>query len=175
VHTRARAFFVLAVFAASVTMGVAAKAAVTPKPVAIVEHAEVQIAKLSQLMELKPKLFLVPELKDMEARARHARNWSYGRSPMPSALPIYLVRDQDQVRAFIAYDPRNGCDLVLLAPNAWPPAVFHDVCHGALYDLAGQRAGGPSPFTLDQLVITIKGDGVFASTREVIPGKWVLP
>lgn len=170
---RARAFFILALLAASVTMGLAAKAAVTPKPVPIVEQNEVGIAEFSQLVAGTPRLVLVPALKDLETKARRARNWTFGRSPVPSALPVYLVRDGDAVRGFIAYDPRNGCDLKLV-PDSMYGSIFYDVCHGSVYSLAGAHVGGPSPLTLDELVLTIKGDNVFASTKSVIPGHWVM-
>ena len=171
-HAHARAFFVLAVFAASAMFGVVAKAAVTPKPVPVIDQTEVAIATVEQLKERQPALVMVPALKDLEAKARRARNWSFGRSPAPSALPVYLVKDAETVRAFIAFDPRNGCDLDIIQ---WGTMLFHDVCHGALYDFAGQHVGGPSPFTLDELVITVRNGVVFASVRDVIPGRLIYP
>jgi Rieske Fe-S protein len=48
--------------------------------------------------------------------------------------------------------------------------MLHDVCHGSIYDFAGQHVGGPSPWSLDELVLTVKGGRVYARTDAVIPG-----
>ena len=175
-HTRARTFFVLAILTGSTMLGVATRAALTPKPVAVIVQDAVAIGSLSRLLDRTPQLVFAPDLSGLEARARQARNWSFGRSPLPRALPVYLVKDGDELFGFIAYDPRNGCDLELLAPSVGAAygAVFHDVCHGSLYDLKGEKRGGPTPFTLDQVVLRVDGDKVFASLRDVRPGRQVL-
>jgi Rieske Fe-S protein len=51
--------------------------------------------------------------------------------------------------------------------------MLHDTCHGSIYNFAGERIGGPSPWTLDELVVTVRDGRVYASTSAVIPGRWV--
>jgi len=78
------------------------------------------------------------------------------------------VKSGSSVRAFIAIDPRNGCSLEVIRGT-----LFHDVCHGSIYTLNGEHAGGPSPWTLDQLVVSIRGDIVYADRRAVLPGNLI--
>ena len=176
-HALPRALFGLALVVAGAVFTVVIVATLDPKPVALVQQNDVAIASLAKLKDQVPQLVLAPYLQDLEAKARHARSWTYGRNPVPKALPVYIVKNGDQVRGFIAFDPRNGCDLEVLAPSiqASYHAVFHDVCHGSLYDMSGAHVGGPSPFTLDELVLDVRGDTIYASTREVKPGRYIYP
>jgi hypothetical protein len=117
-----------------------------------------------------PRLVGFRELAELRGRA--------GRRPHTGPLPVWLYRQGDRIRAIIALDPRNGCDLEL-----WPPdlsarysggsAVFHDVCHGSLYDADGQPVGGPGPFVLDELVLSVRENVVYASTVDVHAGAFV--
>lgn len=91
-----------------------------------------------------------------------------------ASVTVFLVRDDaDMLHAFIGEDPRNGCALEWL-PSArsdpGTPEVFHDVCHGSIYDRAGRRVGGPSPWNLNELVTTIEGDHVWADPRQIVTG-----
>jgi hypothetical protein len=60
-------------------------------------------------------------------------------------------------------------------PNPLPhfqgALAFHDVCHGSLYDVEGQHIGGPSPWGLDELVLSVRGGIVYADRRKVLPGQ----
>lgn len=147
---------------------------------------EVPITSISALTQGTPLLLDVPLLGGLEAKARRERGagylyygWSYERARTHGAdsLPVYLVRDGDEVRGFIALDPRNGCDLQFLAALTRPwgsfPTMFNDVCHGSSYDLYGNKIGGPTPWTLDQLVITVRDGRVFAKADQVLPGHLV--
>jgi hypothetical protein len=98
----------------------------------------------------------------------------------PSSVPIlsvtiFLVRDDaDVVHAFIGEDPRNGCALEWLPaarPTQQTPEVFHDVCHGSIYDRAGRRVGGPSPWNLNQLTTTIRDDSIWLDSTRIPIGE----
>ena len=84
-------------------------------------------------------------------------------------VPLFLVRDSaGTIRAFIGRDPRNGCAL------EWLPdvqgGVFHDVCHGALYDRQGRVVGGPSPWNLNQWTVEVRDNTVFVDPSRIITG-----
>lgn len=84
-------------------------------------------------------------------------------------VPVFLVRDSGEtIHAFIGNDPRNGCTL------EWRPevqgGVFHDVCHGALYDRHGRVVGGPSPWNLNEWTVEVRDDRVFVDPSNIITG-----
>ena len=85
-------------------------------------------------------------------------------------VTVYLVRDDlGALHAFIGEDPRNGCAL------NWRTdvhsGVFHDVCHGSLYDRRGVGVGGPSPWNLNELTSEVRdGDIYLYPTRFLIGG-----
>lgn len=91
-----------------------------------------------------------------------------------ASISVFVVRDDGgALHAFIGEDPRNGCALEWLpaarsAPDT--PPVFHDVCHGSIYDTAGRRVGGPSPWDLNELATTIRDDRVWVDPRQIIAG-----
>jgi Rieske Fe-S protein len=96
------------------------------------------------------------------------------RSTPIQMVPVLLVRDSaDTIRAFIGEDPRNGCAL------DWRPevqgGVFHDVCHGSLYDRQGHVAGGPSPWNLNQWAVEVKDGKVFVDSSKILPGLLAHP
>jgi hypothetical protein len=107
---------------------------------------------------------------------RYRSDWRC--SPMPGQMgcpasievrPItmFLVRDEaGALHAFIGEDPRNGCALEWLTS----PGVFHDVCHGSIYDRRGQRVGGPSPWNLNQLATEIRGGDVYIDAGRIVIG-----
>ena len=179
-HARARALFGLAVLAAIVLFAASAAAAFTPKPVAIVPARDVAIAKLDSLADGVPVSRVVPELQGLDLLASRDREGAFPRMgmrvPRDGDLAVWLVRDDGSVRAFIAIDPRNGCRLETLkitTDSRVPPSipVFHDVCHGSLYDLNGTRIGGPSPWALDELVLSVRNGVVYADLHDVKPGR----
>ena len=91
------------------------------------------------------------------------------RSTPVRTVPVLLVRDSaDTIRAFIGEDPRNGCAL------EWRPevqgGVFHDVCHGSLYDRQGHVAGGPSPWNLNEWAVDLRDGKVFVDPSKIITG-----
>jgi hypothetical protein len=95
-------------------------------------------------------------------------------------VTVFLVQDEIGVlHAFIGEDPRNGCALEwmqLPPPNNWfidgarVDAVFHDVCHGSLYDRRGRRVGGPSPFDLNALSTEERGADLYVDPAKIIVG-----
>lgn len=97
------------------------------------------------------------------------------------ATLVFLVRDEGaKLHAFIGEDPRNGCALewMTLKPDYnWfidgvrVEAVFHDVCHGSLYDRRGHIVGGPSPFDLNELVTEIRDGDVYVDPGRVLVGQ----
>ena len=183
-HGPARAVFGVAVLAALAVMTAATFAAITPKPVAIAPARDIAIAKLDSLPDGIPVATVVPELKGLNLVADRRREASFPRmATRPTRdgdLAVWLVRSDGAVRAFIALDPRNGCRLDTLKvahDSRQPPSitVFYDVCHGSLYDLGGDHVGGPSPWTLDQLVLTVRDGVVYADLHDVIPGRYIYP
>ncbi len=85
-------------------------------------------------------------------------------------VTVFLVRDdRDALHAFIGNDPRNGCAIAWLG-GQWMQGVFHDVCHGSLYDRRGQVVGGPSPWHLNELAIEVRGADVYVDPRRILTG-----
>jgi nitrite reductase/ring-hydroxylating ferredoxin subunit len=84
-------------------------------------------------------------------------------------VPLFLVRDSaGTIHAFIGNDPRNGCALEWL-PDA-QGGVFHDVCHGALYDRQGRVVGGPSSWNLNEYSVEVRDGTVFVDPSKIITG-----
>jgi hypothetical protein len=182
-HARARVFFAagLLLGAAVLTAGVAATLAPTLVPIAT-SH-EVAIAKFDQLVDGVPLLVGSDQLTALARKAwdlRAAGPYRQMSGPrVGKELPIWLVRSGYSVRAFIAIDPRNSCRLdtqLVTEDSRVPPSItiFHDVCHGSLYDLGGDRYGGPAPWTLDELVVSVRAGLVFADRTAVHPGRLVV-
>jgi hypothetical protein len=137
----------------------------------------VPIASVAALPQGLPVRVVSSQLVGLDVRAARLRGGGWNgaqRLNTVKALPVYLVRDGDDVRGFIGVDPRNRCEIELLPARTLPwgsfPTMLHDVCHGSIYDFAGQHVGGPSPWSLDELVLTVKGGRVYARTDAVIPG-----
>jgi hypothetical protein len=100
-------------------------------------------------------------------------------------VPVFLVRDESgALHAFIGADPRNGCALewMTLRPEPDPrsgwfidgvrvDAVFHDVCHGSLYDRRGQVVGGPSPWNLNELATEVRGRDLYVDPGTIVVGE----
>jgi Rieske Fe-S protein len=177
-RTTARAMLATGVALAGVMSIAVLTAVLTP-------HEEVRspivpIASFDALPQGTPVLLTSKELAGLDAKAERLRSHGsgFGRPRgAVQALPIFVVRDGDDVRAFIGIDPRNGCDVKLFPARTLPwgsfPTMLQEVCHGSIYDFAGQKIGGPSPWNLDELVITVRDGKVFASTTAVIPGRWI--
>jgi hypothetical protein len=137
----------------------------------------VPIANAATLPQGVPARFVSSELVGLDVRAERLRGggWAGGnRLNTTKALPIFLIRDGDDVRGFIGVDPRNRCEIELLPARtlAWGsfPAMLHDMCHGSIYDFSGEHIGGPSPWSLDELVLTVSDGRVYARIDTVIPG-----
>ena len=142
-------------------------------------RADSAIATVSAL-SATPTFLVLKDLAGLDMLAQSRRVESgvlvMGRSARGPDLPVWILRVGGEIRAFIARDPRNGCSLDLVPPGPSPRgALFHDTCHGSFYDDRGRPVGGPSPFYLDQLVLTLRGEAVFASTTDVVAGQFVLP
>jgi hypothetical protein len=133
--------------------------------------------KVDDLKDRVPTIVVIPELKGLDVDARRQRSGLYplmgGRTPRSGDLGVLVVKRDAAARAFIALDPRNSCELRLELPGValrdGAPA-FHDVCHGSRYDVDGNVVGGPSPWTLDELVLTTREGLVYADLRKVLPG-----
>ena len=177
-HT-ARVMFALGIVLSSVLATAAFIAVLSPHdPAEAARPAAVPIASLDALPPGKPVRVSSTFLAGLDLKAARIRNTSFGK-PRGSVrdLPVFLVRDGDEVRGFIGIDPRNGCDIELLPARTLPwgsfPTMLHDICHGSIYNFFGQRIGGPSPWSLDELVITVRDGKVYAATDKVIAGRWV--
>jgi hypothetical protein len=93
------------------------------------------------------------------------------------SILVFLVRDESgALHAFIGEDPRNGCALEWMTIQVSPPnrvlndAVFHDVCHGSIYDRRGQIVGGPSPWNLNALATEIRDGDVYIDPGRILVG-----
>jgi Rieske Fe-S protein len=179
-HTGSRAVFAFGVALAAGMLAISAAAAFTPKPVPVATARDVAVAKLDELADGVPLFVASDQLTTLARKAWDLRRVGpYQPMSGPKALtelPIWLVRSDGDVRAFIAIDPRNGCRLETLKvtrDSRVPPSipVFHDVCHGSLYDLTGERAGGPTPWTLDELIVSVRGGLVYVDRAAVTPGR----
>jgi hypothetical protein len=171
-----RAMFVVASALGMVALAMAGVAALVPKPVAAIQSDIVALVRTDQLRESVPQVVSIPALSGLEIDARRLRIGPYpvmgGRTPRNGDLAIAVVKHDGETRAFIALDPRNGCDLQMVAgvPGFGGLAAFYDVCHGSLYDVDGRHVGGPSPWNLDELVLSVRGGVVYAERRKVVPG-----
>lgn len=182
-HVRTRVFFVVGSLAATVVLGGAALVTLLPATLPPFGPADEPLTRLTALAAGVPTRIEVKDLAGLErtAWAQRAASGQYRAMgpPRVDALPVYLVRSDGTARAFIGIDPRNGCPLqtITVARGTYQPSalVFHDVCHGSLYDMNGERYGGPSPWTLDQLVVSVRDGIVYVDRAAVVPGRLVLP
>ncbi len=168
----ARIVFGLGVVSILALFAAVGAAALTPKAGARIEAQVIGLVSLARLHDGVPAHITMHDEVGLDAKARDLRSqgpYRMGLRAHHDELPIWVVKSGSSVRAFIAIDPRNGCDLALLGP-----ATFHDVCHGSLYGLAGEHVGGPSPWTLDELVLSIRGDIVYADRHAVLPGQLIF-
>ena len=179
---RARILFGLGVVSVIAVLAAAGAAALTPKSAARIEADDIGLVSLAALRDGVPALVTMHDDFGLDLKARDLRSRGLyhpmgGRAHIEE-LPIWVVKNGSSVRAFIAIDPRNGCSLELLSPGAIAKAagaaVFHDVCHGSVYGIAGEHVGGPSPWTLDQLVVTVRRGVVYADRHAVLPGQLLL-
>lgn len=108
-----------------------------------------------------------------ERERTHQTIWS-SRS-RPAGMPVFIVRTNDDVHAFLGVDPRTGCDLEYDGRPVAGSIVFVDVCHGSAYDLSGRPTRGPGSWYLDELVLHIRNGFVFAEVHKVIAGGVALP
>ena len=76
-------------------------------------------------------------------------------------VPLAVIRHaDDNVSAFLARDPRNGCVLGWLTDLGFGPGgFFRDPCHGSTYDPRCLRVFGPSPRGMDYLNVDINERG----------------
>lgn len=179
--TRGAARAMLATAAVLATVMLAAVVVAVLVPVERARPPLVPIAKLEALPQGLPVLVTSTDLAGLDlaaARIReHGSNFGRPRGTV-KALPVFLVRDGDEVRGFIGIDPRNGCDVQLLPARTLPwgsfPTQLYDRCHGSIYDFSGRHIGGPSPWNLDEVVLTVRDGRVLASTSSVVAGRWVV-
>jgi Rieske Fe-S protein len=164
-----RAFFVTGALATALLGAVAVSATLASRPY-VLNEGVVAIASLEALPQGAPVLVTVKELAGLEREAGRVRWQFFGgtRVNTSTELPVYLVRDGAEVHGFIAVDPRNGCLIEVRF------GLFHDVCHSSLYNFAGQKVGGPSPYAMDQLVVTIRDGRIYADVRKVTPGRVLM-
>jgi len=88
-------------------------------------------------------------------------------------VTVFLLRDETgQPRAFIGEDPRNGCALEWVPGRAEQQqrAVFHDSCHGSIYDRQGRVVGGPSPWNLNGLAIEVREGKAYIDPKVIVTG-----
>ncbi len=168
----ARILFGLGLLSAIAVFAAVGTAALIPKAGARIEARDIGLVSFARLRDGVPEHVTMRDDIGLDAKARDLRSqgtYTMGVRAHHDELPVWVVRSGSTVRAFIAIDPRNGCDLAPLGP-----VTFHDVCHGSLYGLSGEHIGGPSPWTLDELVLSIRGDIVYADRHTVLPGQLIF-
>ena len=168
----ARIMFGLGVVSILSLFAVMGAAALTPKAGARIAAQDIGLVSLVRLRDGIPERVTMHDDVGLDLKARDLRSRGLyppmGGRAHQEELPVWVVKSGLSVRAFIAIDPRNGCDLEIISGT-----LFHDVCHGAIYTFDGEKAGGPSPWTLDELVVSVRGDIVYADRHAVLPGKLV--
>ena len=176
----ARILFGLGVVSAIAVFAAVGAAALTPKSGARIEAPDVGIVNVASLRDGVPVLVTMHDDVGLDVKARDLRSrglYTMGGRAHMDELPIWVVKSGSSVRAFIAIDPRNGCSLELLSPAtvviAAGASAFHDVCHGSIYGIAGEHLGGPSPWTLDELMVSVRDGIVFADRHAVLPGQLI--
>jgi hypothetical protein len=128
----ARILFGLGLVSALAIFAAAGAAALTPKPGARIEPQDVGIVSFARLRDGVPERVTMHDDVGLDTKARDLR----GRGPYhpmsgrphQEELPVWVIKDGSSVRAFIAIDPRNSCDLEVRAQ------LLHDVCHGSIYN-----------------------------------------
>ena len=171
----ARILFGLGLVSILALFAVVGAAALTPKAGARIAAQDIGLVSLGRLRDGIPEWVTMHDDVGLDLKARDLRSRGLrsrglyhpmsGRAHQEE-LPVWVVKSGPSVRAFIAIDPRNSCDLEIISGT-----LFHDVCHGAIYTFDGERAGGPSPWTLDELVVSVRGDIVYADRHAVLPGR----
>lgn len=172
-----RIAFGVSLVSALAAIGYALTAVLTPPAL----PAEVAVGRVDDVVADTPIHVRLAQLDQLPALARHLRGASPAGTGAGDPHGIYLVRDEGgAVRAFLAADPRSGCGLqwrqLETASGPVGPVYqprFYDTCHGALYDRNGTVVGGPSPWTLDEAVIAVRGGIVYARTADVRAGQWI--
>lgn len=173
-----RIFFGLAAAAAAGVVVVAVVFALGPKVLPEQGTSEIALARLEALRPNDTLHLTVKELAGLDRLAneererRHMTLW--GPRARPSGMPIFLVSGRDGVHAFLGVDPRTGCDLEDKTEGS-AAAAFVDVCHGTAYDLSGRPTRGPGIWSLDELVLHVRGGVVYATPRVVIAGAVAVP
>ena len=168
----ARMLFGLAVVSVVAVLALVGAAALTPKSAVRLQSPYIGLVSFASLHDGVPARVTMYDEVGLDAKARDLRSqglYTTGSRAHQDDLPIWVVKSGSSVRAFIAIDPRNGCNLEVITGT-----LFHDVCHGSIYTLAGEHAGGPSPWTLDQLVVSIRGGIVYADRHQVLPGRLII-
>ena len=168
----AKILFGLGLVSAVAVFAAVGLAALTPKPGAAIEAKDVGLVSFARLRDGIPERVTMHDDVGLDTKARDLRSRGQyhpmGGRPHQEELPVWVVKSGSSVRAFIAIDPRNSCDLEVKA------GLLHDICHGSIYKFDGVHVGGPSPWSLDELVVTIRGDIVYADRHAVLPGKLLL-
>jgi hypothetical protein len=124
----------------------------------------------------------LPRSTDLAALARAERHVApLGPRGATDPHAIYLIRDgTGAIRAYLAADPRTDCALewTRIQTGSGPVVPtfaerFYDPCHGSLYDRNGIVVGGPSPWALDEAVLTIRDGTVYIQSGAVHAGAWL--
>lgn len=169
-----RTAFVAAMLVALAGVAFALDAILTPAA----PPSEVALGRADDVTET-PRLVRLAPLDQLPALARRRRNAvPVGTGGTGDPHGIYLVRDDGgAIRAYLAADPRSGCllDWIPVVMATGPVGTtyehrFHDTCHGSLYDRNGTVVGGPSPWTLDEAIISVRDATLYARTTEVRAG-----
>jgi hypothetical protein len=173
----ARLFFALAAVAAAGVIVLAVAFALGPNARPGPGADEVALVRVEDLRLNEVTHLTVKELSGLDRLANSERERGHmtlwGPRSRPAGMPVFLVRADNGVRAFLGVDPRTGCELEdrihgrAVVGDAF---AFVDVCHGTGYDMSGRPTRGPGMWFLDELVLHIRSGIVYAAPHEVIAG-----
>lgn len=172
----ARVFFGMSVALAGTILVAAATLTLGSSARPDLDADELALVKTDAVRADHPLKIDAPVLSGLDRLAnarREGRERSlWGPRSRPQGMPIFVVRSADGIRAFLGVDPRTGCALLARTVDAGSvdAVAFQDTCHGTTYDVSGRPKGGPGAWSLDELVLHVRGGVVYAETHTVIAG-----
>ena len=149
----------------------------TPVAVSVARVADISATPITRQVTFARGSDRIEQRKGGPAECRGAGSNMGCTAIVTAPVTVFLVRDPaNTVHAFIGEDPRNGCALEWLPekPENQQPAVFHDTCHGSIYDRTGKVVGGPSPWNLNELASEVRGEELWLDPSRVKVGASAL-
>ena len=102
-----------------------------------------RVARLAEIVHGEPKRVAVTT--DATDAWMHYQRESLG--------AVWLLRDQDEVRALSVSCPHLGCGIERVERG------FACACHASIFDASGKHTSGPAPRDMDPIDARVVGDG----------------